>query len=125
MKCLVKNFMKLSVKQIKTYAAVILMSTLSLEATAFVAEEDTNPEPGMVAAFETSFIEEEMYLESWMLSPFNVSMGDETAVETLSPSSYELVYETELALESWMTVPFEISVSEESPFESFICSAAP
>ena len=65
MNCLFKNFMKLSVKQIKTYAAVVLMSTLSLEATALVAEEEANPEPGMVATFETSFIEE-MSLESWM-----------------------------------------------------------
>ena len=124
MNCLFKNFMKLAVKQIKTYAAVVLISTLSLEATALVAEEKENPEPGMVTTFETSFIEE-MSIESWMLSPFEVSIDEGTPIETLLPAPSEKVSETEVAFESWMAVPFEISVSEESPVESNICSPAP
>jgi hypothetical protein len=125
MNCTFKNFKKFSVKQIKTYAAVIMMSTLSLEATAFAAEEVANPVIEMVAAYETSFVEEEILLESWMLNPFEVSVDEGTSNEMLLPASSELLFEPELALESWMAVPFEISVSEEAPVENSFCSPAP
>jgi hypothetical protein len=125
MKGYFKNFMKLSGKQIKTYAAVVLMSTLSLEATAFVTEEDANQVIEMLAAYENSFVEEAIILESWMFTPFEVSISEGTSAETLLPASSEFLFEPELAVESWMSAPFDISVSEELPIENSTCSPAP
>ncbi len=106
MNCLFKNFKKLSAKQIKTYAAVVMISLLSFEAAAMVNEEVANPDPAAVAAYEVVY-EADLSLESWMLSPF------------------EAVVETELVLESWMSELFEISVAEEYPVDNSMCSPAP
>ncbi len=122
MNCLFKNFKKLSAKQIKTYAAVVLMAVLSLQTTAIIAVDGANPEPGMVAAFETSFLEE-VPVESWMLSPFDLSFDEGS--ESFLPAVSEASFQMELVLENWMTVPFEIIVTEEAPMEMNMCCPAP
>lgn len=124
MNCLFKNFKELSAKQIKTYASVVLMGVLSLQTTAIIAEDRESPEPGMVAAFETSFIEE-VPVESWMLSPFDLSFDEGTQSESFIPAVSEASFQTELVLESWMTVPFEIMVTEEAPMAMPMCCPAP
>ena len=101
-----KNFKKLSERQIKTYAAILMMSAFTVEATALVTEVEANPVAVMEAAFETVF-EAELEIENWMLSPF------------------EAIPEMDLALESWMIEPFKLSVSEELSIENNICSPAP
>lgn len=124
MKRLNKNFMMLSVKQIKTYAAVLLMSTLSYEAIASDTEEYMNADAGMSATYETS-MDKELSLESWMLLPFDSGMGMETAVKPQVAAPYEAEFEKEMVLESWMTVPFETNMAEESEFEFSTCPPAP
>lgn len=121
---LFKNFKKLSAKQIKTYAAVVLISALSFEAIALSTEEEPIPQPGMMDIFETSPIEE-LSLENWMLSPFEVIIDESSAIEPFMPAPSVELFETELALESWMALPFEISISEGSELDNNICSPAP
>lgn len=124
MNCLFKNFKKLSAKQIKTYAAIVMMSLLSFEAAAIVSEEVANPDPAIMATYEVVY-EADLALENWMLNPFEVSIDEETAYEMPLPASFEAVVETELELESWMTDLFEISVSEKYPVDNSMCSPAP
>ncbi len=124
MKKAFKNFKQLSAKQIKTYAAVILMSTLSFEAIASATEEAVISETGMIAPVETSF-EEELYIENWMHTPFELGIDEAAAMEIPAPAPFEVVLEMELALESWMTLPFETNFVEELPIQNSICTPAP
>jgi hypothetical protein len=70
-----RNFKKLSVKQIRTYAAIIIFSTLSFNALAsekdeaISFEEELSLENWMMSSFET-IVEEELALENWMAAPF-------------------------------------------------------
>ena len=124
MKRTIKNFNKLSAKQIKTYAAVIIMSVLSFEAFASASEEFVNSEPTMVSTVETS-LDQEFAVETWMTKPFDISVDEETAMEAQLPAPAEAVLEMEIAIESWMTIPFEVGTIEESPVQNSMCTPAP
>ncbi len=75
MKRFTRNFKKLSVKQIRTYAAIIIFSAISFNALAsekdemISFEEELTLENWMFTSFETS-VEEELALENWMTAPF-------------------------------------------------------
>lgn len=120
----IKNFKKLSVKQIKTYAALVMLSAFTIEATALETELAANPEPLMEATIESVF-EAELALESWMLSSFEAEFETELALENWMLSPFEALPEMELALEGRMAEPFQQSVSEEIIIEDNICSPAP
>ncbi|MFO7668732.1 MAG: hypothetical protein R6W31_03650 [Bacteroidales bacterium] len=89
-----RNFKKLSVKQIRTYAAIIIFSTISFNALASGKDE-------MIS------FEEELALENWMMSSFETGIEEELALENWMLTSFETGIEEELALENWMTAPFE------------------
>lgn len=124
MNYLFKKFMKLSAKQIKAYATIFLMSSLSFQALASVEASEVNPDPYIETVFEAS-LDEELYIEYWMLSPFDVNMDEGSGMETIVSPAPELVFETELSFESWMAMPFEIYVNEELLIENSMCSPAP
>ena len=117
-------FNRLSVKQIKTYAAVIMMSTLSFDALATVSEEEFSTETGMVFTDENVF-SEELSLENWMLVPFEASEVEETAVETYTVVNSEAGFEEELDFEAWMSIPFETNALDEVPVDNSLCNPAP
>ena len=121
MNCRLMKFMKLSVRQIKTYAAVIMMSALAFEASATETVSGEIMNPGM----ESGLMEVEISLESWMASPFEVGIDEGSAEARLLTPASELAFEAELALESWMGMPFEVIVPETSPMEISICAPAP
>ena len=106
MKKQIKNFNKLSAKQIKTYAAVIFMSLLSFNTLASVNEEEAMSEAGLATTVEASF-EEELIVENWMLTPFDTESN------------------MDLVVESWMLTPFDINIDTESPVNTSTCSPAP
>ena len=124
MKRTFKNFNKLSAKQIKTYAAVIIMSVLSFEAFASASEEFVNSEPTMVSTVETS-LDQEFAVESWMTKPFDISVDEEAAMEVQLTVETEAMFEMDIAIESWMTVPFAIESIEEAPVQNSMCTPAP
>ena len=68
MKLTTENFTKLSAIQIKTFAALILMSTLSFQAMASTSE---------------AYIEEELAIEDWMTTPFETSFDEVLPLENL------------------------------------------
>ena len=69
-------------------------------------EKMLNSEAGLDAKVEAN-LEEDMKIENWMLTPFQLN-GDEEAVPGLSGfSANDALLESELVIESWMTVPFK------------------
>lgn len=119
-----KNFKRLSAKQIKTYAALLLISAFSFQAIASTSENEVNPESEMSETIEAS-LNEEFILENWMASPFEVAMEKTEIMDApVSIPSTEFV-EMELALESWMALPFTYSIIDESYIEEDMCNAAP
>lgn len=124
MKRLFENFKELSAKQIRTYAAIAMMSILSYEAMASSLTEGVNSETGMSPMAEL-YLEEEMILENWMLTPFDVIRGMETAPEAELNAALELEMAEEMVLENWMTVPFETIPAERICMGTSTCCPAP
>ena len=111
------NFNTLSAKQIKTYAAAIIMSILSIEAMASTNVIFENRDPGMIG-MEAVVLDEELFIESWMTAPFATQSEEEEAMGNNATVSTEILAESELAIESWMTAPFAIQTEEEVVMEN-------
>jgi hypothetical protein len=115
-----KNFKRLSAKQIKTYATVVLISTMSLQALGWVSEKEASPNAGMTSSYEMK-LDNELVIENWMVTPFFSDIDMESTWSVPAAASYE----NELVIETWMTVPFEIRVKNEIPAENSNCRLAP
>ena len=65
-------------------------------------EEDLCVESWMVSPFESVCYEEEIWLESWMAEPFSEFLGEEElSIESWMKSPF--LIEEELVVEEWMT----------------------
>ena len=58
-------------------------------------------------------LNEEIFMENWMITPFEAGNFDESAKEE------------ELVLEEWMTSPFHSNADEWIPLENNICGPMP
>jgi hypothetical protein len=124
MKRIQKNFKRLSVKQIKTYAAILLMSLLSFEAFASGTEEGMNMVQGMDTSYET-IIDTELSLENWMMLPFESGVKEKATRNAMESAAYEAGFEEEMVLENWMMVPFKAHKLEEAVTDFSTCISAP
>jgi len=124
MKRFTKNFKRLSAKQIRTYAAVIILATLSFNAMASASDEQVNYDPVMLSNYEAN-LNEELVLENWMTSPFETGTEVEASAGTLEAFPSETVLDEELTIENWMTSPFETVHDEVNSLESSMCAPMP
>ena len=73
-----------------TYVAPVVIHTINIESADVVFEEELFLESWMTTPFKSSVAEEELNVESWMTTPFNTNIAEDR-----------------LKVESWMTIPFE------------------
>ena len=105
MKRSMKNFKRLSAKQIKTYATVVLISTMSLQALGWVSEKEASPNAGMTSSYEMK-LDNELVIENWMVTPF---FSDIDMESTLSLTS---------TLMSFLSIPGSSAFTTKWPFSS-------
>jgi hypothetical protein len=61
-------------------------------------------------SFAGDVVEDELIVESWMTTPFEIMNETELALEEWMVIPFEIgAVEGELALETWMTTPFGVS----------------
>jgi hypothetical protein len=89
---------------------ILLVAFAAISFAGDVVEDELIVESWMITPFENTF-ETELTLEDWMVIPFEVSAVEGVlALETWMTTPFESsVIEAELALETWMTTPFEVS----------------
>ena len=99
--------------------ALIAMNAASLESR--LSREGAELETWMNAAARSTMIDEEMVVESWMKTPFDipeVEVEEDIVTETWMSAPFEsAIAEEELIVESWMTLPFETEVVIEEDIE--------
>ena len=102
--------------------AILLVVFATISFAGDVVEDELTVESWMTTPFEI-MDETELTLEEWMVTPFEISAVEgELALETWMVTPFESsVVEAELALETWMTTPFE--VFEESVIEEWMAAA--
>ena len=137
-----KNFMTLSVKQIRTYVVATIMTSLAVDAVANISIEGPLPDPVISELFNESVyegvdfqtilpvayeavIESSLNVESWMTTPFEIPAEKAASSEPLLSFASELVIEPELAIEDWMTMPFAVPFEKGAVSEEASCSPAP
>lgn len=89
---------------------ILLVAFAAISFAGDVVEDELIVESWMVTPFDNTS-EAELALEEWMVTPFEISAFEgELALETWMVIPFEnSVVEAELALEDWMTTPFEVS----------------
>ena len=88
---------------------ILLVAFAAISFAGEVIEEELVVESWMITPFENT-AEAELTMENWMITPFEIgALEGELALETWMATPFtSSVIEAELALETWMTTPFEI-----------------
>jgi len=82
-------------------AAIILLAAIALTAPAAANHE-------------------EIKMESWMTSPFEMEYQEDLAMESWMTKPFEMEYQEDLAMENWMSSPFDVNLEEQTCLE--ICA---